>query len=119
MKYLVLIVVPAFLMITAPDSRAHKLISAQGHAQEHQHVYRRQEYGKPLQQGHLYQSPGGASMTIWSAGARSDYGTLNGRRDGPIIGDGRMRPGGKHGGRKKFGSVIEGYGKPARGYGSR
>jgi hypothetical protein len=119
MKYLVLILVPTFLLISAPDTRAHKLVTVNGNAQEHQHAYRRQEYGKPLQQGHVYQSAGGGSVTIWNPGNQFDYGKVNGRRDGPIIGDRKPRRGGKQGDRKKFGSAVKDYGKPIRGYGSR
>jgi hypothetical protein len=119
MKILILIAMPIILLISAPHTRAHKLITFNGKAQEHQHVYRRQEYGKPLQQGHVYKSAGKGSVTIWNPGNQSDYGKVNGRRDGPIIGGRLYRPGEKQNGRKKFGSVVNGYGKPISDYGSR
>ena len=119
MKYWILILTPTFFLITAPDIHAHKLVTAYGDAQDHQHVYRRQQYGKPLQQGHLYQSPGGSSMVLWGSSNQSDYGKLNGGRDGPIINDQQPKPGGVQNSSKKFGSAVKGYGKPQRDYGSR
>ena len=116
MKYRVLILIPTFLMITAPDIKAHNLVTVNSNVQAHQHVYRRQQYGKPLQQGHLNKAPGGSSMITWRTGTRSDYGKLDARRDGPIIGDQRRKareiP--KH--TKKYGSAVNGYGKPRRDY---
>lgn len=116
MKFCILILAPALLLIAAPDIRAHNLVSATGNTQGHQHVYRRQEYGKPLQQGHLTQS-GGGSMVLWGSGTRSDYGKSNGRRDGPII-DGRYpNPHAKPNRTTKYGTAVNGYGKAVQGYG--
>lgn len=114
MKFLILLLAPTFLLITAPELRAHNLVTANGNTQDHQHVYRRQEYGKPLQQGHLLQSPGGSSMILWELGNQSDYGKLNGRRNGPIIDDQKPKPGAQLNGSKKYGTAVMGYGKPAR-----
>jgi hypothetical protein len=117
MKYWILILVPTFLLIKAPDIRAHNLVTLNGNNQGHQHVYRRQQYGKPLQQGQLFQSPGGGSMIIWGSGARSDYGKSNGRRSGPIIGDQYPKPGARPNERNKYGSAVNGYGKAVNRYG--
>jgi len=115
MKYWILILLPTFLLIAAPDIRAHDLVTANGKNQDHQHVYRRQQYGKPLQQGHLIQSPGGSGMILWGSGSRSDYGKSTERRSGPIIDDQKPKPGAKSKGNQKFGSEVKGYGKPVRG----
>lgn len=114
MKYWILILVPTLLLITAPDVRAHNLVTVNGNNQDHQHVYRRQEYGKPLQQGHLYQSPGASSVILWESGTRSDYGKPDGRRNGSIIDDQRYQPGTMPSVGKKYGSPVIGYGKPYR-----
>jgi hypothetical protein len=118
-KNLVFIVAATFLLFASPEINAHKLVTVSGKTQKHKHAYRRQQYGKPLQQGHVYQSPGGGSVIIWNPGNRSDYGKVNGRRDGPIIGERQSWPWRKPGDRKKFGSEVKGYGKPTRDYGSR
>ena len=112
MKYWILILVPTLLLITTADIQAHNLVTVNGNVQDHQHVYRRQEYGKPLQQGHLVQSPGGSSMILWGSGTRSDYGKSNVRRNGPLIDDQKPKPGALTNGSKKYGSVVKGYGKP-------
>ncbi len=117
MKYWILILVPTFLLITSPDIRAHNLVSVSGNTQGHQHVYRRQEYGKPLQQGHFVQSPGGGSMTIWGTGSRFDYGKSTVRRSGPIIEDQYPKPGPIPNVSNKYGSAVNGYGKAVNGYG--
>ncbi len=117
MKYWILILVPTFFLITPPDIRAHNLITVNGNTQDHQHVYRRQQYGKPLQQGHLVQPPGGSSVILWGSGTRSDYGKSNVRRSGPIIGDQIHKPHAIHNGSKKYGSAVNGYGKAVNGYG--
>ena len=114
MKYWILVLAPTFLLITAPDIHAHNLVTVNGNTGDHQHVYRRQQYGKPLQQGHLVQSSGGSGMILWEAGSRSDYGKLDGRRSGPIIGDRNHRPGAIPGKSKKYGAAVIGYGKPIR-----
>ena len=114
MKFWILILAPTFLLITAPDIQAHNLVTVNGNDQGHQHVYRRQQYGKPLQQGHLNQAPGGGSMILWRSGTQSDYGKLNAGRDGPIIDDRKARPGAMSIGSKKYGSPVIGYGKPVR-----
>ena len=114
MKYWILILTPTLLLITAPDSRAHNVISVNGNSQDHQHVYRRQQYGKPLQQGHLVQASGRSGTIIWGSATRSDYGKSTTRRSGPIIDDQNGAPVTKpHGKKRKFGSVVHGYGKPA------
>lgn len=105
MKYRILILLPAFLLITAPDIHAHNLVSATGSTQDHQHVYRHQQYGKPLQQGHRVQSSGGSGTVLWGSDMRPEYGKSSVRRQGPTI-DG-----------SKYGSAVNGYGKPVRGYG--
>ena len=117
MKYWVLILVPIFLLITVPDIRAHNLVTVNGDTQNHQHVYRRQQYGKPLQQGHLIQSAGGGGMILWGSDVRPEYGKSDVRRSGPIIGNQKPKPGVIPNGSKKYGSAVHGYGKPVRGYG--
>lgn len=116
MKIWILILAATFLAITAPGIQAHNLVTLNGESQEHQHVYRRQQYGKPLQQGHVYGSPGQGSMIIWGSGSRSSYGEMNGRRDGPIIDDQQTGPGSESKEKRKFGSQVKGYGKPRRDY---
>ena len=116
MKYWILILAPTFLLITAPDIQAHNLVTVNGKAQDHQHVYRRQEYGKPLQQGHVFQSPEGSSMVLWGSSGQSDYGKLNAGRNGPIIDDQQSKPGGMPNSKKKYGSPVYSYGKPHRDY---
>jgi len=116
MNYWVLILIPTFLLIAAPDIKAHNLATVNSNVQDHQHVYRRQQYGKPLQQGHLNNSPGGSSMIIWGAGTRSDYGKLNARRRGPIIGERRPKSTRTTKHSKKYGSAVKSYGKPRRDY---
>ena len=117
MKYWILILTPTFLLTTAPGIQAHNLVSVNGKTQDHQHVYRRQEYGKPLQQGHLYQASGGSSTILWGSDARPEYGKSTVRRSGPVIGDKKPNPNVKPNGRKKYGSAVKGYGKPVQGYG--
>ena len=119
MKYRVLILAPTLLLFTAPDTQAHNLVTVHGDAQDHQHVYRRQQYGKPLQQGHLFQSPGGSSMILWGSSNQSDYGKLNAGRDGPIIDDQQPKSGEMPNSSKKFGSAVKGYGKPRQAYRSQ
>ena len=116
MNYWILILIPIFLLIAAPDLKAHNLVTVNSNTQTHQHVYRRQEYGKPLQQGHLNKAPGGSSMITWGTGTRSNYGKLNARRDGPIIGDQRRKLGQISKRTKKYGSAVEAYGQPRRDY---
>ena len=115
MKFWLLILVPTFLLLTAPASQAHKVVSVTGTAQDHQHVYRRQQYGKPLQQGHRVKAPGASNTIIWGSGTQSDYGKSIVRRSGPIIDDQNLTPVTELNGKKrKFGSTVNGYGKPAR-----
>ncbi|NOR20998.1 MAG: hypothetical protein GQ538_13030 [Xanthomonadales bacterium] len=116
MKYPILILLSIFLLINAPDIRAHNLITVNGNAQNHQHEYRRQQYGKPLQQGHLFQS-GGASMIIWGSGGRSDYGKSQVRRSRSVIENQYPKPGAKPNKNNKYGSTVSGYGKAVNGYG--
>ena len=113
MNYWLLILTPTFLLIFAPDIQAHNLSTANGKVQDHQHVYRRQQYGKPLQRGHLTRVSG-SSVILWGSRTNSTYGKLNGRRDGPIIGDKRPYSGVKPIGKKKYGTAVYDYGKPAR-----
>jgi hypothetical protein len=122
MKYLILLLAPTFLLFGAPEVDAYNLVTASGQTQAHQHVYRRQEYGKPLQQGHVFQSHGTGSVILWGPGTRSDYGKTLTRRSGPIIDDrnpesGAMpNRGSKYGSAvRAYGSVVPGYGKPLRG----
>jgi hypothetical protein len=124
MKYWILILVAIFLLITTPDIRAHNLIGINGSAQDHQHVYRRQQYGKPLQQGHRVQSTGRSGMILWGSDARPEYGKSTLRRNGPLIDDQKLRPGTIPNGSNKYpsavnryGKAVQGYGKPVRGYG--
>jgi len=117
MKNWILILAPALLMITAPDIRAHNVVSASGNAQGHQHVYRRQQYGKPLQQGHLVQSAGASSTILWGSTARPEYGKSTVRRRGPILDDQKFRPQPLPKVSRKFGSAVKGYGKAVNGYG--
>ena len=114
MKYWILILAPAFLLITTPDIQAHSPVSVNGNAQDHQHVYRRQQYGKPLQQGRLVQAPGGGGMILWRPGTRSDYGKLNARRNGPMINDQKPRQSATPKASNKYGSPVISYGKPKR-----
>ena len=109
MKYWILILAPTFLLVTAPDIQADDLATVK--ALNHQHVYRRQQYGKPLQQGNLFQAPGGGSMILWRPGTRSDYGKLNGTRSGPVIGVQNLKPATKPKPSKKYGTPVYGYGK--------
>jgi hypothetical protein len=109
MKYWILLLAPTFLLTTAPDIQAHNLATFK--TQDHQHVYRRQQYGKPLQQGQLFQAPGGGSMIIWRPGTRSDYGKLNGVRNGPIIDGQKFKPRVMPKSSKKYGTPVYSYGK--------
>ena len=117
MKIWILILTLTLLMISAPDIRAHNLITASGNAQAHQHVYRRQEYGKPLQQGHLSKSSGRSSTTLWGSDARPAYGKSTVRRNGPIIGDRNYRQERKPHVAGKYGASVNSYGKAVNGYG--
>ena len=117
MKYWIVILVPTFLLIPIPDICAHNLVSVNGNTQDHQHVYRRQQYGKPLQQGHLVKPPGGSGMIQWGTSARPEYGKSNVRRSGPILDGQKPKPGTMPKGSKIYGSVVNGYGKPILGYG--
>jgi len=117
MKYRILILLPALLIITAPDIQAHNLVSATGYTQDHQHVYRHQQYGKPLQQGHRVQSSGGSGTILWGSDMRPEYGKSSVRRRGPIIDGHNSKPGKKTRPGSKYGSAVNGYGKPVSGYG--
>ncbi len=117
MKYWILILSASFLLIAAPDIRAHNLVAVNGKAQDHQHVYRRQQYGKPLQQGHRVQSAGGSGTIVWGSDARPEYGKSTVRRSGPIIDDQKPRPGAISNGSIKYGSAVNRYGKAVQGYG--
>ena len=117
MKYWILILVPTFLLATAPDIRAHNLVGVNGNTQDHQHVYRRQQYGKPLQQGHRVQSTGGNGTIVWGSDARPEYGKSTVRRSGPVIDDQKLKPGAKRNESNKYGSAVNRYGKAVRGYG--
>jgi hypothetical protein len=50
-------------------------------------------------------------MILWRPGTRSDYGKLNGIRNGPIIGVQNLKPGVKPKRSKKYGTPVYGYGK--------
>ena len=117
MKYWILILSATFLLITAPDIRAHNLMAVNGKTQDHQHVYRRQQYGKPLQQGHRVQSAGGSGTIVWGSDARPAYGKSTVRRSGPVIDDQKSRSGAKPNGSNKYGSAANRYGKAVQGYG--
>jgi hypothetical protein len=117
MKYWILILAATFLLITAPDIRAHNLVTVNGNTKDHQHVYRRQQYGKPLQQGHRVQSAGGSGLILWGSNARPEYGKSTVRRSGPLIDDQKQKPGAISNGNTKYGSAVNRYGKPVRGYG--
>lgn len=117
MNQRVLILAPFLLLFAAPGIHAHNVVSVNGNTQGHQHVYRRQQYGKPLQQGHLVQSQGGSGTVFWGSDMQPAYGKSNVRRSGPII-DGYYRNSGSiSNSGKKYGSAVQGYGKPVRGYG--
>jgi hypothetical protein len=117
MKYWTLILSATFLLITAPDIRAHNLMAVNGKAQDHQHVYRRQEYGKPLQQGHRVQSAGVNGTIAWGSDARPAYGKSTVRRNGPVIDDQQSSSGALPNGSTKYGSAVNRYGKAVQGYG--
>ena len=117
MKNWILILAPMILMISAPEVRAHNVVSASGSTQSHQHVYRRQQYGKPLQQGHLAQSPGSGGMILWGSVTGYEYGKSAVPRNGPIIGDQKFRPHRMPRANSKYGSAVNGYGKAVSGYG--
>jgi hypothetical protein len=115
MKFWLLILAPMILLFTASASQAHNVISVNGNNQDHQHVYRRQQYGKPLQQGHRVQTGGGNGAITWGPGTRSTYGKSIVRRSGPIIDDKNIPPVTERNGKKRqFGSAVSGYGKPVR-----
>ena len=117
MKYWNLILSATFLLITAPDIQAHNLMAVNGKTKDHQHVYRRQEYGKPLQQGHRVQSAGGGGTIVWGSDARPAYGKSTVRRSGPIIDDQKPGSGALPNGSNKYGSAVNRYGKAVQGYG--
>ena len=117
MKFWVLVPFATFLLITSPDTRAHNLVAVNGNAQDHQHVYRRQQYGKPLQQGHVVQSAGGGGTIVWGSDARPAYGKSTVRRSGPIIDDEEPKPGATSNGNNKYGSAVNQYGKAVKDYG--
>jgi len=117
MKYWVLILVATLLLITAPDIRAHNLVGVNGNSQDHQHVYRRQQYGKPLQQGHLVRSGRGNGIIIWGSDARPEYGKSTVRRSGSMINDQKLKPGAKPNESNKYGPAVNRYGKAVRDYG--
>ena len=117
MKHWVLTLTPIFLLITAPGIQAHNLVTVNGKTSDHKHVYRRQEYGKPLQQGHYFQSAGGSGMILWGSDARPEYGKSTVRRSGPVIGDQKSGSGALPNGSNKYGSAVNRYGKPVQGYG--
>jgi len=117
MKYWLLILLPTVLLTTAPVVHAHNLISVTGNSQDHQHVYRHQEYGKPLQQGHLVQSSKRNGTILWGSDMRPEYGKSNVRRSGPVIDGRRQNTGTGSKPNRNFGSAVKGYGKPVQGYG--
>jgi len=117
MKNVVLILVAALLLNAAPDIRAHNLVSVNGKTQDHQHVYRRQQYGKPLQQGHHIQGAGGGGTVVWGSDARPAYGKSTVARSGPIIDDKKPNSSAMHNGSKRYGSKVSHYGKAVSGYG--
>jgi hypothetical protein len=117
MKYWILILLPAFLLITAPVTYAHNLLNVNGSSKDHQHVYRHQQYGKPLQQGHVVQSAGGNGTILWGSDMRPEYGKSNVRRTGPIIDGRHQKAGAGSNPKRKFGSAVNAYGKPVQGYG--
>jgi len=116
MKYWVLILTTSFLLITVPDIHAHNLVAVSGNTQNHQHVYRRQQYGKPLQQGHVVQSSGSGAVH-WGWDARPEYGKSTVRRSGPVINGQKLTSGAIATGSNKYGSAVNRYGKAVQGYG--
>lgn len=116
MKYALLILLAAFLYGAPPEVRAHNLVNVHGSAKDHQHVYRRQQYGKPLQQGHVL-SNGRSSTVIWGSDMRPEYGKSTVRRSGPIIDDRKPGLGKTDKNGKRYGSAVNGYGKPVQAYG--
>lgn len=118
MKYMILILIASLLLSTPPATSAHNLVAVNGKTKQHQHVYRRQEYGKPLQQGHRIQSQGGGTgVVIWGSDTRPEYGKSTVPRNGPIVGDRKSKPGQISKSRKKYGWTVSQYGKPVNGYG--
>ena len=117
MKHWVLTLTPIFLLITAPGIQAHNLVTVNGKTSDHKHVYRRQEYGKPLQQGHYFQSAGGSGMILWGSDARPEYGKSTVRRSGPILDAKKLKPSTVPNGKNIHGSAVNRYGKTAQGYG--
>lgn len=117
MKYWILILLPTFLLIMVPETYAHNLLAVNGSPQDHQHVYRHQQYGKPLQQGHHVRSTGTHGTILWGSDMRPEYGKSDVRRRGPIIDGRNQKTGTVSNSGRKFGSVVNGYGKPVQGYG--
>lgn len=117
MKYWILLLVAPLLLIAAPEIRAHNLFTVNGNPQNHQHVYRRQEYGKPLQQGHMTQSSTGNGIIRWGSDSRPGYGQSTVRRRGPIIDDNRPNRGATPNKNKEYGQSVNRYGKNLQGYG--
>ena len=118
MKYVISILIASLLLSTPPATSAHNLVAVNGKTKQHQHVYRRQEYGKPLQQGHRIQSQGGGTgVVIWGSDTRPEYGKSTVPRSGPILDDRKSKRGEISNGKNKYGSKVSHYGKPVSGYG--
>lgn len=94
MKYLITacasLALPA-LVTVAPSLGAHELISINGLPIQHSHVYRRNGYGEPLQQGHTVNPDGGPDITLWGPRSRNHYGAPAGN-DGVPLPDNQVAP---------------------------
>ena len=124
MKYWILILAPTLMLTTSPVIRAHNLVAINGKTQDHEHDYRHQQYGKPLQQGHRVQSAGGNGMILWGSDARPEYGKSSVRRTGPIVYGHTTQPAAvpnashsRDSAVNRYGKAVHDYGKPVRGYG--
>ena len=117
MKYWILALTTTLLLVTAADVHAHDLVTVHGKLQDHKHAYRRQEYGKPLQQGHVSRSANGHGVIQWGSDTRPAYGKSTAPRSGWIVGDRKPGRDVKPGESKQYGSAVSGYGKAVQGYG--
>lgn len=76
----------AFLALAAnaPPLGAHELVNINGQPVQHNHVYRRNGYGEPLQQGHTVNPDGGPDITLWGPRSRNNYGAPAGNGGVPM-----------------------------------
>lgn len=101
------------LAAAAQPLHAHELMSINGQPISHQHVYRRNGYGEPLQQGHTVNPDGGPDITLWGPRSRNNYGAPAGHGGVPLP-DNEVVPG--HGPdiniQRRGGTQINAYGNP-------